>query len=739
MNMTRRAGKASVLAAALALTMTGTAQSADTVITLIQLQDVHGNIAPHPGIIHNLDGTETEVLSGGGLAKTKTLINQIRADNPNNLLLAVGDTIHGTAEVLFTVGDAIMPTLNSFGIDAYTPGNWEFGYGPAVFRNRFTPPGTAPGGTPAPGALPYPSPKPGLPANIQVMAGAVDCSDVPVIAGVTDVPGFCVEMPPSPSAHRVIKANFPTIALNVYNDTDTAPLPGILHHKPIMPGYKMFNVDGVNVAVIGITASIVPQQASVFNIGLRFTQGVAELPGVIDTVKDLGANVIVVQSELGLSQNLAIARQFEDIDVMLSAHTHETTLSALVASEDEVEQKAPNKAHRLKKGRTVVVETTEDMYLGRLDLTIKDGKVKKFVWEAIPVDDSVAEDPTTKILVDAAIAPFYGVTTERHTFMPGGFCAPGAVPDQTTLDAKCGDTTTRGLQLTESLDTVVGFTDVELHRDNVLEDEINNFIADAVFSTTNTIMGGGVDLSMTNGFRFGNPILPGAITLGDLYTQFPISPAVAVAEFSGEVILNDLERVLTAVFDRNPFLQRGGWYVGLANMTQKIDLDNRPYSSSDRRIIETMIGGVKLDPSARYTFASCFPHGDAVDRICRTNGGNNHQFFQLADPDEYNSAITLVPPVNDIGIISGPIIKQIAPDTYAHPVHLLRRYLDSLPDNTITAAEASTGRIQTVDSTRFGNPPVPAPVSAIDPTLIQPPEGAGPLFFGGISGIGDND
>jgi len=720
MKITRRTGMASTLAAALTLAMALPAQAAETTITLIQLQDVHGNIAPHPGIIHNIDGSETEVSNGGGLAKSKTLINDIRADNPNSLLLAVGDTVHGTAEVLFTVGDAIMPTLNSLGIDAYTPGNWEFGYGPAVFRNRFTSFG----------------PKPGLPANIQVMAGAVDCGDVPVIAGVTDVPGFCVEMPPSPSAHRVIRANFPTLAVNVYNDTDTAPLPGFLHNKPVMPGFKMFNVDGVDIAVIGITASIVPQQASAFSIGLRFTQGVKELPGVINTVKGLGADVIVVQSELGLSQNLAIAQQFDDIDVMLSAHTHETTLSALVASEDEVEQAAPNKSHRLK-GRTVVVETTEDMYLGRLDLTIKNGAVDKFVWEAIPVDDSVAEDPTTKILVDAAIAPFNdGVT--RHTFMPGGFCAPGPVPDQATLNAKCGDTTTRGLQLTESLDTVVGYTDVGLHRDNVLEDEINNFIADAVYNTTNTIMGGGVDLSMTNGFRFGNPILEGGpITLGDLYTQFPISPAVAVAEFSGTAILNDLERVLTAVFDRNPFLQRGGWYMGLANMTQKIDLDNRPYSSSDRRIVETKIGGVKLDPSKRYTFASCFPHGDAVDRVCRTNGGNNHQFFQLSDPDDYSSTVTLVGPLNDTNIISGPIVKQVAPDTFVHPVHLMRRYLDTLPGNLVTTAEASTGRIQTVDSTQFGNPPVPAPVSAIDPTLIQPPEGAGPLFFGGISGIGD--
>lgn len=699
-SLSGRAGR-HALALALALALPGAPSLAhagdEKVITLIQLQDVHGNLVPHAGVVKQADGSERFVTQGGGMAKTKTLIDRIRADNPNNLLLAVGDTVHGTPEVMFTVGDAIMPALNSFAIDAYTPGNWEFGYGPAVFRNRFASFG----------------PKPPLPANIRVMADAFDG------------PG-------------VTAANFPSLAVNLYNDTDSAPLPPQLHNKRVLAPYKIFTVDGVKVAVIGITAAIVPQQATVFNIGLRFTQGIQELPGIIDEVKAAGAGVIVVQSELGLAQNLEIGRRFKDVDVVLSAHTHETTLNALVADKRGVKSKSPGRAHRLGKHATVVVETTEDMFLGRLDLMVDDGRVEKFVWQAIPVDDSVPEDPATKALVDAAEAPFIGATTVRHTFMPGGYC-PGNV---------CGDTTVRGLQLTESLDTVVGHTEVTLHRDQVLEDEINNFIADAIFNVSNTVVPTGVDLSMTNGFRFGNPILgpadvppgavfadgraPGDITLRDLFTLFPISPAVAVAEFSGKVIENDLERVLDAVFNRNPFLQRGGWYVGLANMTQKIDLDNRPFSSSGGRIVETTIGGEKLDPSKRYVFASCFPHGDALDRICRTNGGSGHQFFELADADDYHSGISLVPPLNTVGIVQGPRIKQVAPDRYVHPVHLMRLYLDSLPLQTVTAAMVATGRIQTVDSTVAGNPPVAAPVSVIDPSLIQPPEGAGPVFMSGI-------
>ena len=671
----------------------------EKVITLIQLSDVHGNLLPHAGIIRNPDGTERYATRAGGLAKNKTLIDQIREDNPNSLLLAVGDTTHGTAEVMFTVGDAIMPALNRMGIDAYTPGNWEFGYGPAVFRNRFASFG----------------PKPPLPANLRVMADAYDG------------PG-------------VTPASFPTLAINLYNDVTGLPLPPQLHNQRVLPPYKIFNVDGVNVAVIGITAAIVPQQPDVFNIGLRFTQGVEELPGIIREVRNLGATVVVVQSELGLSQNIEIGRRIDGIDVILSAHTHETTLDAVVANKRRAKTRPAGRMHHLHHRDTVVVETNEDLYLGRLDLIVEGGEVEKFIWEAIPVDDEVPEDAEIKALVDAAEAPFIGDTLVRHTFMPGGYCPAN----------DCGDITTRGLQLTESLDTVVGYTEVMLQRDNVLEDEINNFIADAMFNISNTVVPGGVDLSMTNGFRFGNVILSasevgpeqsfvdgreaGEITLRDLFSLFPISPGVAVAEFSGARIQSDLETVLSAVFNRNPFLQRGGWYVGLANMTQKIDLDNRPFSSSGGRIVETTIGGLPLDKSKRYRFASCFPHGEPLDRICRTSGGTNHLFFELADADDYASSISLVPALNSEGIINGPRVKQILPDRFVHPVHMMRRYLDSLPGNTVTAADAALGRIQTVDSTVAGNPPVPAPVSEIDPSFIQPVQGAGPAFLSGRIG-----
>jgi 2',3'-cyclic-nucleotide 2'-phosphodiesterase (5'-nucleotidase family) len=46
-----------------------------------------------------------------------------------------GDTLHGTYPVLKTQGQALIPVLNSLGLDAMTA-HWEFAYGPATFKQR---------------------------------------------------------------------------------------------------------------------------------------------------------------------------------------------------------------------------------------------------------------------------------------------------------------------------------------------------------------------------------------------------------------------------------------------------------------------------------------------------------------------------------------------------------------------------------------------------------------------------
>lgn len=744
-------------AAAMTMSLTDIANAAE--VTIIQVSDLHGNLVPHAGIIEEWDAntngiSERIVTQGGGVAKMATVIKGIRASVDNSLTLGVGDSLHGGAEVLFTMGDAIMPAFNALGLDAYTPGNWEFAYGPAVMRNRFLKlcranpnwqfpgPGGNPGGM---GAL-----CPVIPPNARIM---------------TDADG----------QNGVVQANFDTLAVNVYNG-GPYPLGAPFFNRRTFDAYKVFEKDGVKIGVIGITAAIIPQQPPVFGRTFRFTQGTEELPGIISDLKGQGVEIIIVQSELGLPQNVQIGREFPDVDVVLSAHSHELTVGAILAYEDSVEMVDPvngmssGQIKKLEKGAAIVVEAGEDLYVGRLDLTIEAGKIVDFAWEAVPVDDSVVEDATVAALVADQEKYFVdGPDFKTHTFLPYAFCnnfAPGMFDPV----ERCGGNVLtrevkRGLRLTDSLDVVVGDTEVLLHRHDSLEGAMNNFIADAFLNVLGgTAKGQGPSswasmdvVSMTNGFRFDTVVLPtgtvlapgqsfrdgrvaGEITQRDLWSYFPVPAALVAADYAGVAIEENLNSILANVFSPNPYIQRGGWYLGLSsNISQKVDVVRLPGSTSGSRILETKVNGALMDPSKRYIIASCYGHTFPIGRSCRAEGGANMLFATLNDGEDYTSGFDFLPPVNTEGLITnhpgqGAVPgKRAAPDNYLSPVFALRLHLDSI--GTITEADYGHDaghRVQHVNALSIvggqyaADPELP---TSDMPGIVQPVEGIGPGFL----------
>ena len=107
----------------------------DDQITLIHTGDFHGHLVARPNL--RSDGTGKKE---GGLARIAAQIKTIRASTPNSLLLHTGDTIQGSAEVMYTRGQAIVDIVNDFGIDAFVPGNWDFVYGTSRFVELFAEP-----------------------------------------------------------------------------------------------------------------------------------------------------------------------------------------------------------------------------------------------------------------------------------------------------------------------------------------------------------------------------------------------------------------------------------------------------------------------------------------------------------------------------------------------------------------------------------------------------------------------
>jgi 2',3'-cyclic-nucleotide 2'-phosphodiesterase (5'-nucleotidase family) len=685
------------------------ATAADRAITLLQLSDVHGHIAPHASIF--TDGTRDP--DTGGIAKLATLIKNVRSDNPDNLLLVVGDTTHGSAEMLFTLGDAMMPALNALDVDVFLPGNWDFGWGPRVYRQRFTDDTTTRLSPNNRTTLAWMDGKPGREGQQCNQAGG-----------------------PKPYAEcHVIKATFPSVAINLYNYDEVERKIGSRVHDP----YVIREIGGVKVAVLGITSDSVPHQAQAFNVGLHFTMGYEELPLDIANARADGAELIVVLSELGLPKSVQLAREYPEIDVIFSAHSHERTPEAIVIDHGQGDF-------------SIVTEAGEDEFLGRLDVTLAEdsNKIVEWHWELLEANGGVEEDPDTKAMIDRERQTFLaGPDFQCHTFGTNAF--------------EFG----KGHTLCEPLDHVAGRTTPTIERFNALEDIVNNANVDAFLELAQFIdpdLHDGNTLSTTNGFRFDVTILgsddgfSGDITIGDLYSYYPIGAAVALAEFSGGRLIDHWEGVLRSVFDPNPYRQRGGWFLGFSrNMHFDIQLNTELTRANgdhvelnggdriERVMIDDGSGPRDMDRSTVYTLASCYPHGNPVDEVCRTSGAFNVRFLagprETAGPTDIfgnrqidmsgrAETFSIVEPENNEEIFDperSPALLKVAPDNFVHPIDALRWYLqEGTPGaRKITSETHGPGRVEVIGADP-GDERRGVPESEFGgKEIVQPTQGAG--------------
>ena len=87
-------------------------------LQILHTNDIHGRF-------EYKDDREPSI----GFSRLKTKVDELRAKNPNTLLLDAGDTTHGTVDITLSNGEAMIDLMNVLGYDAMAPGNHDFNYG----------------------------------------------------------------------------------------------------------------------------------------------------------------------------------------------------------------------------------------------------------------------------------------------------------------------------------------------------------------------------------------------------------------------------------------------------------------------------------------------------------------------------------------------------------------------------------------------------------------------------------
>jgi len=204
-------------------------------------------------------------------------------------------------------------------------------------------------------------------------------------------------------------------------------------------------------------------------------------------------------------------------------------------------------------GKTIVIQSgCHGSFLGRLDLEIIDGQIIDYHHRLIEVEEKIQPDPTVAELVNQALAPYKNELSE-----------------------------------------VVGETSTALNRGTSMETTMDNFLLQTLLEST------GAQLAFSNGWRYGAHIVPGEITLNDLYNIIPMNPPVSTTEISGAELREMLEENLERTFSCDAYSQMGGYVKRCLGLNVYFKIEN----PSGLRIQQLFVDNEEIQPDKYYSAA----------------------------------------------------------------------------------------------------------------------------------------
>ena len=314
-------------------------------------------------------------------------------------------------------------------------------------------------------------------------------------------------------------------------------------NKPVFQAYVVKEIGGLRIGLVGIASNIIDKtMPPSYSEGIYFTLGKDELLPIIDMLRTKEkVDLIVLLSHLGFPQEMKLLSEVQGIDVCLSSHTHNRLYKPVL------------------NGRTIVIQSgCHGSFLGRLDVEVEGGQIINYRHHLIEVEVSTQPDPAVDELIRQALAPYKNELSE-----------------------------------------VVGETATALNRGTTLETTMDNFLLQTLLEST------GAQLAFSNGWRYGAPIVPGQITLNDLYNIIPMNPPVSTVELTGEEILAMLEENLERTFSCDPYQQMGGYVKRCLGLNVYFKIEN----PKGHRIQKLFAGDKEIQPNKYYPAAFVTPQG----------------------------------------------------------------------------------------------------------------------------------
>ena len=261
----------------------------------------------------------------------------------------------------------------------------------------------------------------------------------------------------------------------------------------------------------------------------------------MEDLKKQGATVIIAVTHLGVDMSSQersdiLAQQVKGIDLIIDGHSH-TMLEK-----------------GKKVGNTTIAQTGEYLKnIGKVDLTIKDGKVEKIEASLVKYEQAKSIKPNEKIV------ELIKKAEEKN---------------KPILEKKIGTSKTE----------LVGVRE----RVRVGETNLGDLVTDAMKASVSS------DVAITNGGGIRASISKGDIKMGDILTSFPFSNIVVGLEVKGSAIKSALEHGV----DKTP--EPDGKFPHVSGITFTLDT-SKP---AGQRVSDIMINGEALDVNKTYKLAT---------------------------------------------------------------------------------------------------------------------------------------